>query len=292
MAFARAGGGTVDTGIFTLNIAADGTASNLNRLVSWGGASGIQNPYGIAIDNTNSLLFITDFGDSHNTGQAFNPRIEVANLNTGVILNSNLQSIDASAELIPPSSITSGRSTLIPPPTRSTGRRRIPNVVANNQILTATYTTGATPTLGAVTALYTATSAGPLPEAMAIDVANGVYYVALSSSTATNGSIVEGSLSTANGTQTTIYTLPTNTQPQDILFEGAPVLTAGRNSRLHRARYGGHARLDPDAWRIPTVRTRQRARCRSPRAASPATRSTSPTRTASSAAIQQSAPAC
>ena len=60
---------------------------------------------------------------------------------------------------------------------------------------------------------------------MAIDVANGVYYVALSSSVNFNGSIVEGSLSTANGTQTTIYTLPTNTQPDAILYEAAPVLS-------------------------------------------------------------------
>ena len=37
-------GGTVDTGIFTLNIAADGTASNKTQLVNWGGASGIQIP--------------------------------------------------------------------------------------------------------------------------------------------------------------------------------------------------------------------------------------------------------
>jgi len=218
------GGSGGDTGIFTLNIAADGTASNLNRLVSWGGASGIQNPYGIAIDNTNSLLFITDFGDSHHTPQAFNPRIEVANLNTGVILNSNLQSIDASQNN-PNFFHYYGAVDVNPATDTLYWTTWDPNVVANNQILTATYTTGATPTLGAVTALYTATSAGPLPEAMAIDVADGVYYVALSSSTATNGSIVEGSLSTPNGTQTTIYTLPTDTQPQAILYEAAPVLS-------------------------------------------------------------------
>ena len=220
------GGSGGDTGIFTLNIAADGTASNLNRLVSWGGASGIQNPYGIAIDNTNSLLFITDFGNSHNTGQTFNPRIEVANLNTGVILNSSLQFINASAP--DPNFFHYYWAVDVNPATDTLYWTMAgPDAAANNQILTATYTTGAIPTLGTVKALYTASSAGPLPEAMAIDVANGVYYVALSSSVNFNGSIVEGSLSTANGTQTTIYTLPTNTQPDAILFEAAPVLTAG-----------------------------------------------------------------
>ncbi len=217
-------GGTDDTGIFTLNIAADGTASNLHTLVSWGGASGIQNPYGIAIDNTNNLLFITDFGDSHNIPQAFNPRVEVANLSTGVILNSNLQSIDASQNN--PNFFHYYWAVDVNPATDTLYWTMAgPDAVANNQILTATYTTGATPTLGAVKALYTATSAGPLPETMAIDVANGVYYVALGSSVNFNGTIVEGSLSTANGTQTTIYTLPTNTQPDAILYEAAPVLS-------------------------------------------------------------------
>ena len=150
----------------------------------------------------------------------------MANLNTGVILNSNLQSIDASQNN--PNFFHYYWAVDVDPATDTLYWTMAgPDAAANNQILKATYTTGATPTLGAVTALYTATSAGPLPEAMAIDVANGVYYVALSSSVNFNGTIVEGSLSTANGTQTTIYTLPSNTQPQAILFEGAPVLTAG-----------------------------------------------------------------
>ena len=221
-------GGTVDTGIFTLNIAADGTTSNLTRLVSWGGASGIQNPYGIAIDNTNNLLFITDFGDSHNVPQVFNPRLEVANLTTGAILNSSLQFLDASqnnpnyfyyiwgVEVDPASDKLYW--TTADPNNNATS-------IAHNQIFSATYSTGATPTLSNITALYTAPTDGPNPTNLSIDVANGVYYVGLGSSAITTGTIVEGSLSTPNGTQTTIYTLPTNTQPQAILYEAAPVLS-------------------------------------------------------------------
>ncbi|HTB40828.1 MAG TPA: DUF4347 domain-containing protein, partial [Reyranella sp.] len=221
-------GGTVDTGIFTLNIAADGTASSLHQLVSWGGASGIQNPYGIAIDNTNNLLFITDFGDSHNVPQAFNPRLEVANLTNGAILNSSLQFLDASqnnpnyfyyiwgVEVDPASHKLYW--TTADPNNNATS-------IAHNQIFSATYSTGATPTLSNITALYTATTDGPNPTNLSIDVANGVYYVGLGSSAITTGTIVEGSLSTANGTQTTIYTLPTDTQPHAILYEAAPVLS-------------------------------------------------------------------
>ncbi len=59
--------------------------------------------------------------------------------------------------------------------------------IAHNQILSATYSTGATPTLSNIAALYTATTHGPNPTNLSIDVANGVYYVGLGSSAITTG---------------------------------------------------------------------------------------------------------
>ena len=223
---APGGGVTLDTGIFSMNI--DGTG--LAKLVDWGGSSGLYNPFGLAIDATNNLLFFTDYGDSHNTAgvnRQVNPRVEVANLTTGAILNADLAHIDGSVRAndfnffygidVDPASHTlywtSGAAV-------DSGF----GIASNNQILKATYTTGATPTLGTVTALFTATDFTRITTSISIDVANGVYYAGVGNGTTPAATIVEGSLS-GTGTPTTIYNLVAGSGIEDVLYEGAPVLS-------------------------------------------------------------------
>ena len=208
---APGGGITLDSGIFSIDINGNnvGTAT---RLVSYGGANGLVNPYGLAIDATNNLLFFTDFGDSHNTAgvnRTINPRVEVANLTTGAILNSNLASIDGSVRAndfhffygidVDPASHTLYWTSAAAVDSGN-------GIASNNQILRASYSTGATPTLSSVTSLFTATDFNRLPTSISIDVANGVYYAGVGGGVTPLGTIVEGSL-TGTGTPTTIYTL-------------------------------------------------------------------------------------
>ena len=175
-------GVTIDTGIFSLNIAANGTASGLTKLVSWAGASGIVNPHDIAIDSTNNLLFFTDYGDSQDgTAQAFNPRIEVANLTTGAILNANLvHRRSPCGERLPYYFYgidvdPANHKALL-------GHRRIPPSPHTTRS-SAPPTVPARPAASNVTALFTASSTGTNPTSIAIDVANGVYYAGFGNGT-------------------------------------------------------------------------------------------------------------
>ncbi|HEY4167065.1 MAG TPA: DUF4347 domain-containing protein [Reyranella sp.] len=215
--FAPGGGVTIDTGIFSLNIAANGTTSGLTKLVSWGAGSGAVNPHDIAIDNADNLLFFTDYGDSQDSTQTYNPRIEVANLTTGAIINSNLRSI---AE--PSGGAYYFYGIDIDPASHKlywvTGD---PAVAANNQIFGASFN-ASTGALTGVTALYTGSTTN-LPISLAIDAANGVYYAGFNNGVSPT-TIIEGSLSTPGG-GTTILTFGPSTKPGDVFYEPAPVLT-------------------------------------------------------------------
>ena len=206
-----------DSGIYSMNI--DGTGAT--RLVSPTGG-GLANPQDIAIDTTNNLIFFTDFGDSQDGARANNPRVEVANLTTGAILNNNLVSINAT--LHPDQFYFSVDVDPVNHKLYWTSLDTIsPFDGTLNQLFSASYSTGATPTLSSIQSLYSSGAGNDQPFSIAIDVANGVYYASFGSTVSTTGKIVEGSLS--GGAPTTILTLTTNVQPEFIMYEAAPVLS-------------------------------------------------------------------
>ena len=210
-------GTTTDSGIFSMNI--DG--SGLTRLVAPSG-SGLTNPAGIAIDAADNLLFFTDFGDSADgSGRSNAPRVEVANLTTGAIINANLASISVASH---PNQFYWDID--VDPVNHKlywTASDGANSVAADSQLYSATYTITSTVTISTPQALISPNAGNNLPRAITIDVANGVYYAAFAGLTSTTGTIVEGSLS--GGTPTTVFTVPTNSQPVFAVFEPAPVVT-------------------------------------------------------------------
>ena len=255
--FARAGGGTVDTGIFTLNIAADGTASNLTKLVSWGGASGISESVWHSDRQYEQPAFhhrLRRFAQhpaslqpAHRGGEFHHRR------------HSQFQfAVDRRLANNPNFFYYIGRSTSIPPPTSSTGRPRIPSRRREQPDPQRHLHDRSDPDARHRHGRCTRHQRRPPSRGHGHRRRQRRLLRGAWSSVNFNGSIVEGSLSTANGTQTTIYTLPTNTQPEAILFEAAPVLTAGATVGYTEQGTAVVLDFEPDAERCRQCEPRQR----------------------------------
>ena len=220
-------GTSTDTGIYAISSTATGLAqASVTKLISpTAGASDLVSPYGLAIDAADNLLFFNDFsnfslsGGTHST----TARLEVANLSTGAILSDNLQTINtgSSAALFWGLAIDAPNNKLYWTVNDTA-------VAANNKILTATYTTGATPTLGTVTTLYQDSSLAFIPTNLTLDTANNQYYGILGSTGSTaSGEVVVGSLTSPNNSPTVVFTVPgpVPSQPKFVELEAAPVLS-------------------------------------------------------------------
>jgi hypothetical protein len=225
-------GGSADTGIFVISnpTVASPTATKLIAASSTGAVA----PFDLAVDATDNLLFFSDFSNFGGGGAANSTtaRLEVANLSTGTILNNALETINTNNTLqlfygIDVDPTNHKLYWTVNDPSTS-------DPVSNNAVFSATYSTGATPTLSSVTALYTATTHNFTPEDITVDVADGVYYAAFGANNVppatASGEIVEGSLSAVNNNPTVVFTVPSPAspdfgQPNFVEFEAAPVLS-------------------------------------------------------------------
>jgi Domain of unknown function (DUF4347)/Hint domain len=209
------------TGIYTISALGSGTrtASELVNL-----NSGTQAPNDIAIDTTHNLLFYTD-GVPGLTGVE---EVGVASLTTGAIINGDLVSYSASGNVEPYGIAVN--------PATDTIYWTTVNFAANagNAVYAATYSTGASVSLGTITTLAT-TSQGQAPIGIALDVPANGYYVDTStgvSDDTTANEVLFGSSLTSPEALTSVYSVPdqdggTETLPTEaIVVEVQPVVAA------------------------------------------------------------------
>jgi VCBS repeat-containing protein len=195
------------TGIYTMN--EDGTG--LQKLVSFTGADSAN---GIAIDTADNLLFFTDGGFPGSPVES----VGVANLTTGAIISTNLFSIAN------PTSQLVGGIDVDPVNHKIYWTTFDANVAANNEVFSATFSTGASATLSSIIPIYTgSTTAAPYD--VAIDAADGIFYTAITDATSGSGTfkLVEGNLN-GTGTPTTVYSA-SGYNPVFESLELAPTLT-------------------------------------------------------------------
>jgi hypothetical protein len=199
--------GTALTGIYTVN--EDGTLPT--KLVSFTGADSAN---GIAIDTADNLLFFTDGGFPGSPVES----VGVANLTTGAIISTNLFSIAN------PTSQLVGGIDVDPVNHKIYWTTFDANVAANNEVFSATFSTGASATLSSIIPIYTgSTTAAPYD--VAIDAADGIFYTAITDATSGSGTfkLVEGNLN-GTGTPTTVYSA-SGFNPVFESLELAPTLT-------------------------------------------------------------------
>jgi hypothetical protein len=221
------------TGIYSISALGTGTRT-ATELVNL--SSGAQAPNDIAIDTTHNLLFYTDGVP----GLTNVEEVGVANLTTGAIINSDLVSYNASGNVEPYGiAVDSATDTLYWTTVNSTAN-------SGNAIYSATYSTGASVTLGSITTLAT-TSQAQTPFGIALDIPADGYYVDTStgiSNDTTPDEVLFGSSLTSPATLTDVYNVPdqdggTETLPtQAIVVEDQPTVSASGTVNFD---YGGSA---------------------------------------------------
>ncbi len=188
-------------------------------------ATGFSNPDAIALDVSQGFAFITDSTGVGYSGDQTASRnvIDVVNLATGQVSNLGITQTyhpDAilgtdnyGGNVLDGVAVDPATNTLYF--TQSNGFNILPSDAyadTNFGIYKATYTiAGGTVTLGSVTTLYSGAGTHD-PGRIAIDPADGVFYVVGNTPSAQNGptgyGLWEGSLSSVNGTQLTAVDVP------------------------------------------------------------------------------------
>jgi hypothetical protein len=215
----EASGGTTNTsGIFSIAVGAGGAvASNVVPTTVVSSANAAV-PFGLAVDAPDNLLFFTNGNIGAGT-------VEVANLTTGAIVDSDIfsaSSASQSTELV--------NGIAVDPTDRAIFWVTSDSAtVGNNDIFRESFTSSSPGlfTAGTQTDLFAASSTvlpNVSPNAIDVDTADGIYYAAFGSSTGA-GTIVEGSLTSA-ATPTTVFSFTgTNQAPNVLEFEAAPTLS-------------------------------------------------------------------
>jgi Domain of unknown function (DUF4347)/SdrD B-like domain/Bacterial Ig-like domain len=212
-------GSNTDTGIYTISALGTGTRT-ATELVNLSAAANAPND--IAIDTTHNLLFYTNGVP----GLSSVEDVGVANLTTGAVINADLVSYSASGVEPYGIAVNSATDTLYWTTINDTAS-------SGNAVYSATYTTGASVTLGTITTLAT-TSQAQTPIGISLDVPAGGYYVdtsnGISNDTTANEILWGGSL-TAPDALSSVYSVPltdggTETLPTEaIVVETLPTVS-------------------------------------------------------------------